>query len=51
MSAIVFVPEGWWHPYVKDGRVHEHPEDPDKPRNWSVPTHRLCERVYTKREP
>lgn len=41
--------EGWWHPNVKSGQVHLHPESPGG--GWSVATHRLCEPVYTKRSP
>lgn len=37
---------GWWHPTVKDGRVHEHPERPNG--SWSVPMHRLCQPVYSR---
>lgn len=39
------VEQGWWHPNVKDGRVHEHPEHPGG--GWSAASHRLCEPVYT----
>jgi hypothetical protein len=41
----LYVCEGWWHPNVKDGRVHDHPE-----AKTLQAYHRLCERVYTKRE-
>lgn len=45
---VVYVAEGWWHPNTNRGIVHDHPED--RPRNWSVTNHRLCEQVYTRRE-
>lgn len=35
---------GWWHPNVKDGRVHDHPERPNGA--WSEAMHRLCEPLY-----
>ena len=35
---------GWWHPNVKDGRVHDHPTNPNGA--WSEAMHRLCEQVY-----
>jgi hypothetical protein len=41
------VMEGWWHPNVKSGQVHDHPEAPG--RGWSHASHRLCEPVYTHR--
>jgi hypothetical protein len=43
--AVTYVDEGWWHPNVKDGRVHDHPED----GQWSRTMHRECEPVYTRR--
>ena len=43
----VLVCEGWWHPNVVSGRVHDHPANPG--RSWSAASHRLCEPVYTKR--
>ena len=43
-----YVAEGWWHPNVKDGRVHEHPANAG--RSWSTASHRLCELVYTRRD-
>ena len=46
-AAPTYVAEGWWHPNVKDGRVHDHPENPGA--SWSIASHRLCEPVYTKR--
>jgi hypothetical protein len=46
MAALVM--EGWWHPNVKGGQVHDHPEAPG--RSWSRASHRLCEPVYTHRE-
>lgn len=42
-----YIQEGWWHPNVKSGQVHDHPEDPG--RSWSQASHRLCESVYTYR--
>lgn len=42
------VQEGWWHPNVNAGRVHDHPANPG--RGWSAASHRLCEPVYTKRD-
>lgn len=42
-----YVAEGWWHPNVNAGKVHEHPERPG--RGWSEASHRLCEPVYTRR--
>lgn len=47
MSDTFYVCEGWWHPNVKSGQVHEHPEKPG--RGWSSASHRLCEQVYTLR--
>lgn len=41
------VAEGWWHPNVKSGQVHDHPENPG--RGWSEASHRQCEPVYTHR--
>lgn len=43
-----YVCEGWWHPNVKSGQVHDHPENPGG--GWSSASHRLCELVYTKRD-
>jgi hypothetical protein len=48
IAGPLSVMEGWWHPNVKGGQVHEHPENPNG--NWSAATHRLCEPVYTHRE-
>jgi hypothetical protein len=48
MTFFEYVCEGWWHPNVVDGRVHQHPEQPA--RSWSVASHRRCEKVYTRRE-
>lgn len=42
-AAEYLVAEGWWHPNVKGGQVHDH-----KP-NQPATMHRLCEPVYTKR--
>ena len=42
-QAFVYVDEGWWHPNVKSGQVHDH--DSRQPQTM----HRLCEQVYTKR--
>lgn len=39
--------EGWWHPNVKSGQVHDHPEHPG--RSWQTAMHRQCEQIYTKR--
>lgn len=39
----ITVCEGWWHPNVKDGRVHDH--TPGQPTTM----HRLCEPIYTRR--
>jgi len=47
-EPATYVCEGWWHLNVKDGRVHDHPENPGG--GWSSASHRLCERVFTKRE-
>jgi hypothetical protein len=47
VENATFVCEGWWHPNVKKGQVHDHPERPGG--SWSVASHRLCEPVYTKR--
>jgi hypothetical protein len=44
----IYVCEGWWHPNVRSGQVHDHPENPG--RGWSSASHRQCEQVYTKRE-
>lgn len=46
-TVQVYVAEGWWHPNVNAGRVHDHPESPG--RGWSTASHRLCEQVYTSR--
>jgi len=40
----VLVAEGWWHPNVKSGQIHDHTE-----RTMQT-MHRLCEPVYTRRE-
>jgi len=41
----VYVAEGWWHPNVVSGKVHDH-------KAGQPPAmHRLCEQVYTKRTP
>lgn len=45
----IYVAEGWWHPSVRSGQVHDHPENPG--RGWSQAAHRLCEQVYTRRIP
>ena len=47
-TAVVYVCEGWWHPNVRDGQVHDHPAQPG--RSWSSVSHRQCEPVYTKRD-
>lgn len=39
-----YVEEGWWHPNVKGGQVHDH-----KP-GMPMTMHRTCEPVFTKRE-
>ena len=42
-AAAVYVDEGWWHPDVKSGQVHDHKD------NQPMTMHRQCEPVYTKR--
>lgn len=43
----VLVAEGWWHPNVKKGQVHDH-----APEGSGYPTyHRECEQVWTMRTP
>lgn len=42
-----YVCRGWWHPTVKSGQVHNHPERPTG--NWSTASHRLCEPIYVRR--
>lgn len=44
-EATTAVCEGWWHPNVKRGIVHDH-----KP-NQPMTMHRECEQVYTHRIP
>lgn len=48
-ASVVFVDEGWWHPHVRDGQVHEHPEQGHEQRGWSWTMHRQCEPIYTRR--
>jgi hypothetical protein len=44
IASVDYVAEGWWHPNVRSGQVHDH-----TPRQ-SATMHRLCEQVYTRRE-
>lgn len=43
----LLVEEGWWHPNVRSGQIHDHPVEPG--RGWSTASHRLCEPVFTRR--
>ncbi len=38
-----YIEEGWWHPNVKSGQVHDHSD------GQPATMHRLCEPVYTRR--
>jgi hypothetical protein len=49
VSDAFYVCEGYWHPRVKSGQVHAHPEQPG--RGWSSASHRQCEPVYTRHDP
>jgi hypothetical protein len=47
LTEPAHVCQGWWHPNVRSGQVHDHPEHPG--RSWQTAMHRQCEQIYTKR--
>jgi len=42
-AEYIYVEEGWWHPNVVSGKVHDHKA------GQSVTIHRICEPVFTRR--